>query len=60
MREKMAAMQRQIEQFVRTLNEELAIHVPTFEPPEHTSLIPVITLPSAAPARGNRKEARKK
>ena len=50
MREKMDAMQRQIEEFVRTLNEELA-HIPAPGKEEHNSLIPVITLPSAKRAK---------
>lgn len=47
MREKMQAMQRQIEEFVRTLNEELSIRVPASEHEEQHSLIPVIDLPPA-------------
>jgi MerR family transcriptional regulator/heat shock protein HspR len=46
MREKMEAMQRQIEEFVSTLNSELATHlrqVPV-RPPSN-SLIPVVQLP---------------
>ncbi len=41
MREKMAAMQRQIEQFVATLNTELTRLSPTTDQPGNT-LIPVI------------------
>ncbi|MGE5648364.1 MAG: MerR family transcriptional regulator [Acidobacteriota bacterium] len=51
MREKMAAMQHQIEEFVATLNEQLSSHA---APPgrEHMSaLIPVITL---GPPKKNR------
>src|SRR5918999_5334558 len=46
MREKMEAMQRQIEEFVRTLNNELAVHMRQ-APPRATSnsLIPVVKLP---------------
>jgi MerR family transcriptional regulator/heat shock protein HspR len=44
MREKMAAMQRQIEEFVKTLNEELVLHVPAADRQESNSLIPVINL----------------
>jgi MerR family transcriptional regulator/heat shock protein HspR len=51
MREKMAAMQRQVEEFVKTLNEELAVHIPAPGKEERNSLIPVITLPPIAPAR---------
>jgi MerR family transcriptional regulator/heat shock protein HspR len=46
MREKMEGMQRQIEEFVRTLNSELASHLR--QSPQRTSgnsLIPVVTLP---------------
>jgi len=45
MREKMEAMQKQIEEFVSTLNRELAARMQAREPsPEH-SLIPVIEMP---------------
>ena len=45
MRERMAAMQKQIEEFVVTLNQELAhLKPPPGEP--KNSLIPVINLPS--------------
>jgi MerR family transcriptional regulator/heat shock protein HspR len=54
MREKMAAMQRQIEEFVRTLNEELAAHVPGPARQEPNSLIPVINVTSFA--RAGRKD----
>lgn len=52
MREKMAAMQRQIEQFVQSLNMELA-RSSLHEPPEpHHSLIPVARpIPADPPAR---------
>jgi MerR family transcriptional regulator/heat shock protein HspR len=56
MREKMAAMQRQVEEFVKTLNEELAVHIPAPGKEERNSLIPVITLPPIAPVRSSRKE----
>jgi MerR family transcriptional regulator/heat shock protein HspR len=45
MREKMAAMQAQVEEFIRTLNEELSIHIPAPSTEERNSLIPVIVLP---------------
>lgn len=49
MREKMEAIERQIEEFVRNLNEELALHLQPPEPqPKHT-LIPVIELPKVSP-----------
>ena len=51
MREKMEAMQMQIEQFVRTLNEELAMRLPDTAPRQANTLIPVISVPSAAQAR---------
>ena len=48
MREKMAAMQRQIEEFVSTLNRELSSHA-RFSPEEpRRSLIPVIQMNTAA------------
>ncbi len=44
MREKMSAMQRQIEEFVSTLNRELTLQARrSFEEPKH-SLIPVIQM----------------
>jgi MerR family transcriptional regulator/heat shock protein HspR len=42
MREKMAEMQRQIEDFVATLNRELASHPRGGAPKESNSLIPVL------------------
>lgn len=53
MREKMAAMQAQVEEFIRTLNEELSVHIPEPFREERNSLIPVITLPplKANPAK---------
>jgi MerR family transcriptional regulator/heat shock protein HspR len=56
MREKMLAMQSQIEEFVRTLNQELAVHIPQPQAEEHNSLIPVITLPPVVSTRTGRKE----
>ena len=50
MREKMEAMQRQFDEFVRTLNTEFAIHLNFPEPGTRNSLIPVVRLPQ------NRKE----
>ena len=44
MREKMEAMQQQIEQFVSTLNEELASHVRKPMHDDMLSLVPVINL----------------
>ncbi|MDX2151284.1 MAG: helix-turn-helix transcriptional regulator [Bryobacteraceae bacterium] len=44
MREKMEAMQRQIEEFVRQLNHELSAHLPPQTPEPPQSLIPVVTV----------------
>lgn len=44
MREKMAAMQDQIEQFVAQLNQEFATHMHPPEPTEQRGLIPVVTV----------------
>jgi MerR family transcriptional regulator/heat shock protein HspR len=46
MREKMAAMQRQVEQFVETLNHELITHARSANVPEESqqSLVPVIQI----------------
>jgi MerR family transcriptional regulator/heat shock protein HspR len=46
MRQKMEMMQLQMEEFVSSLNSELAIHLQTPEKPERSSLIPVIRMPS--------------
>jgi MerR family transcriptional regulator/heat shock protein HspR len=43
MREKMAQMQQQIEEFVATLNRELASRTRPPQPESRTSLIPVVT-----------------
>jgi MerR family transcriptional regulator/heat shock protein HspR len=45
MREKMEAMQRQISEFVNTLNLEFASHAGRPEPSQNKSLIPVIQMP---------------
>ena len=45
MREKMEAMQRQFDEFVRTLNTEFASHLNIPEPAARNSLIPVVRLP---------------
>jgi MerR family transcriptional regulator/heat shock protein HspR len=47
MREKMEAMQRQFDEFVRTLNTEFASHINIPEPAARNSLIPVVRLPKA-------------
>jgi MerR family transcriptional regulator/heat shock protein HspR len=51
MREKMEAMQRQIEEFVRTLNTELAMHAKPVEPPQNNSLIPLVRVSRPEPRR---------
>ncbi len=55
MREKMEAMQLQIEEFITTLNRELATRARAEAPEEHHSLIRVVQAPPA-PAAGRRKE----
>ena len=45
MREKMEAMQQQIEEFVKTLNQELALHLQAPPSPPKNTLIPVASLP---------------
>ncbi|MBM3755981.1 MAG: MerR family transcriptional regulator [Acidobacteria bacterium] len=42
MREKMEEMQRQIEQFVASLNQELAQHTRPAAPAQNQSLVPVV------------------
>ncbi|HYK16516.1 MAG TPA: helix-turn-helix transcriptional regulator [Bryobacteraceae bacterium] len=49
MREKMAAMQQQIEEFVSTLNQELATRARTPVADQKRSLIPVIQMNSVVP-----------
>ena len=49
MREKMEAMQQQIEQFVSTLNQELASHVRKPAQEDQRSLIPVIHMTPMIP-----------
>ncbi len=56
MREKMQAMQRQMEEFVRSLSEELAARLRQWPQEPKSSLIPVVNL---SPARSARAEARK-
>jgi len=56
MREKMEAIEGQVEEFIRTLNEELAVRIVQPIRQERNSLIPVITLPSVAPAKPSRKD----
>jgi len=62
MREKMAAMQQQIEEFVRQLNRELATHIKPPQPEPRHSLIPVLTVREPAttkPTSRRTKESRK-
>jgi len=49
MREKMEAMQKQIEEFVETLNEELALHLQAPQPQPKNTLIPVVEFPKVRP-----------
>lgn len=51
MREKMEAMQRQVDEFVRTLNSEFASHLKMPEPQSSNSLIPVIRIQTAGRTR---------
>ena len=60
MREKMEAMQKQIAEFVASLNQELATRIPRPEPEEEHSLIPVIEVPAPAPRKAAAKRGRKK
>jgi MerR family transcriptional regulator, heat shock protein HspR len=59
MREKMSAMQQQIEEFVNTLNREMAARLRPPEPRAQTSLIPVVrAAPSAFEKSSRRKTPR--
>jgi MerR family transcriptional regulator/heat shock protein HspR len=57
MREKMAQMQRQIEEFVATLNQELTARARPPEPAPEKSLIPVADFSRREPARPARKRS---
>ncbi len=57
MREKMAAMQGQIEEFVDTLNREVTARLRFQESREQTSLIPVVRVASVPPPRPSRKKS---
>lgn len=62
MREKMEAMQRQMEEFIATLNEELAARATAaFEPEPRNTLIPVADLSPAgrSPARSPKAPAKR-
>ena len=59
MREKMEAMQRQIEEFVKSLNSELVNRTPAEAPVQTNSLVPVIralTIVSSTPPKAARKK----
>jgi MerR family transcriptional regulator/heat shock protein HspR len=61
MREKMAGMQQQIEEFVSTLNHELTVRARRSVEETRNSLIPVIQMNSLASRESERKaEARKR
>ncbi len=51
MREKMGAMQRQMQEFILMLNEEIAAHLPPPQREKRNSLIPVINV---APPRSRK------
>lgn len=53
MREKMEAMQKQVDEFVRTLNTEFASHLNAPAPKASNSLIPVVRLPKSSTSRQN-------
>ncbi|MEK7406499.1 MAG: helix-turn-helix transcriptional regulator [Acidobacteriota bacterium] len=55
MREKMEAMQRQIGEFIQSLNQELAARIQAPAREEKKSLIPVLSAYSARPVRGGSK-----
>jgi len=55
MRAKMEAMQRQIQELIATLNEELVAHFPPAES-SRNALIPVIDLRSVSALRPNRRK----
>ena len=54
MRAKMAAMQSQIEEFVQSLNHELANRTPLTRPEERNSLIPVVRMVTKIATRPRR------
>lgn len=55
MREKMGEMQSQIQEFVATLNRELAAHSNPQQQPSRNTLIPVINARPPAPAANSRR-----
>jgi MerR family transcriptional regulator/heat shock protein HspR len=61
MREKMEAMQKQMEGFIETLNEELSQRAAAApQAMEKHSLMPVIQMPPLVRGEGKRKEAERK
>ena len=56
MRERMEEMQRQMEEFVATMNREIAMHFRAPAAQEHTSLIPVVRATPVAPGKPARKQ----
>jgi len=56
MREKMAAMQRQMEEFVATLNREMAARLRPLEQQEQKSLIPLVRMAAVAPQKPLRRK----
>ena len=60
MREKMAAMQKQIEEFVASLNQELTNRIHPLEPAIHNSLIPVIQTAGLTAVRKPEERKRRK
>ncbi len=59
MREKMVAMDRQIREFVNTLNEEMADRRRQPEPTARTSLIPFVRAASVSPSKPVRRKSSK-
>ena len=57
MREKMEAMQKQMEGFVDTLNQELSQRSSRVRPPEVNTLMPVIQISSLSTTRTDLKRA---
>ena len=60
MREKMEAMQRQIEEFVASLNSELSNRAPAQHEPPQNSLIPVIRVQSLTVTQTTTTKVRRK
>lgn len=58
MREKMGQMQAQIQEFVATLNRELAAHSSPEPPPSRNMLIPVINARPPVPAQSSSRRNR--